>query len=126
MTVVDRIKTICRERKIPLAKLERECGFANGYISQLRKGTMPADRMEKVAAYLGMTPAELMHGERDISAEIQDIIVKDQEASKLLVELYALPDDDRKLVADQIRRLREYTLRLKAQKDNLEYEVRRK
>lgn len=36
MTSVERVKTICKERKIPLSRLERECGFANGYISQLK------------------------------------------------------------------------------------------
>ena len=36
MTSVERVKTICKERKVPISRLERECRFANGYISQLK------------------------------------------------------------------------------------------
>lgn len=37
MNTVDRIKEICKERRIPLSRLEKACGFANGYIGQLKK-----------------------------------------------------------------------------------------
>lgn len=37
MNTVDRIKAICKERKIPISRLEKACGFANGYIGQLKK-----------------------------------------------------------------------------------------
>ena len=30
MNTVERLKSILKERKIPVSKLERECGFANG------------------------------------------------------------------------------------------------
>jgi len=60
MTTVDRIKAICKERKIPLSRLERACGFANGYIGQLKKGSLPDDRLVKISDYLGVTP-EYIH-----------------------------------------------------------------
>ena len=34
MNTVERIKSTLKERKIAVSKLERECGFANGNISQ--------------------------------------------------------------------------------------------
>lgn len=40
MTSVERIRNLCKERKIPISRLERDLGFANGYIGQLRKGTI--------------------------------------------------------------------------------------
>ena len=49
MNAVERVKTICKERKIPISKLESDCGFANGYIGQLRKGVFPDDRILKIA-----------------------------------------------------------------------------
>lgn len=52
MNAVETIKTVCKERKIPISTLEKNCGFANGYIGQLKKGTMPADRLKKVCDYL--------------------------------------------------------------------------
>lgn len=62
MNTVERIKKICKERKIPLSKMERELGFANGYISQLRKGTLPADRLMKIAEYLNEDYDYLLYG----------------------------------------------------------------
>lgn len=63
MTCVERIKSICKERKIPISRLERECEFSNGYINQLRKGTMPAERLQKVADYLKLPTSYLLTGE---------------------------------------------------------------
>lgn len=59
MNTVERVKMICKERKIPLSRLERECGFSNGYIGQLKKGSIPDDRLLKIASYLGMTVDQL-------------------------------------------------------------------
>ena len=52
MNSVDKVKKICKERKIPISKLERELGFSNGYISQLKKGVFPSDRLILIANYL--------------------------------------------------------------------------
>ena len=65
MNSVERVKEICKNRKIPISKLERELGFSNGYISQLRKGVFPADRLEKISNFLGVTTTYLMTGEEN-------------------------------------------------------------
>ena len=38
MNSVEKVKAICKERKIAISKLEKDLGFSNGYIGQLRKG----------------------------------------------------------------------------------------
>lgn len=63
MTSVDRVKTICKTRGIPISKLERELGFANGYIGQLKKGTMPAERLAAISEYLGVPHEYLLNGD---------------------------------------------------------------
>ena len=65
MDCVERIKELCKERGIALSRLERDCGFSNAYISGLKKGMMPPDRLEKVATYFGVSPAYLLIGEQD-------------------------------------------------------------
>lgn len=65
MNSVERVKEICKNRKIPISKLEKELGFSNGYISQLRKGVFPADRLEKISIFLGVTTTYLMTGEEN-------------------------------------------------------------
>lgn len=65
MNSVERVKEICKNRKIPISKLEKELGFSNGYISQLRKGVFPSDRLEKISNFLGVTTTYLMTGEEN-------------------------------------------------------------
>ena len=84
MNSVERVKSICKNRKIPISKLEKDLGFSNGYIGQLRKGVFPDDRLGRIADYLGVTVDYLMNGdeidkkvlnekdERDIKQAIED------------------------------------------------------
>lgn len=52
MTSVEIVKSICKERGISIAQFERDLGFSNGYIGQLRKGVFPTDRLAAIAEYL--------------------------------------------------------------------------
>lgn len=62
MNSVDRVKTICRERRIAISKLEKDLGFGNGYIGQLKKGVFPNDRLYKIAEYLEVSPEYIATG----------------------------------------------------------------
>lgn len=63
MTAVDRVKELCKDRNIPISKLEKACGFSNGYIAKLKKGTMPNDKLQTVADYFNVSVEYLMTGE---------------------------------------------------------------
>ena len=63
MNSVERVKSICKERKIPISKLERDLGYSNGYIGQLRKGVFPTDRLVDIANYLNVSTTYLLTGE---------------------------------------------------------------
>lgn len=89
MNTVERIKNVCKERKIAISKLEKDCGFANGYIGQLKKGTMPDDRLNIVADYLKISPVELSKGEKP---EIPGFEPEHLE----LIELYSLLKKEQK------------------------------
>lgn len=60
MNTVEKIKKLCAERNIPISKLEKDCVFANGYIARLKKGTLPSDRLVKVANYFDV-PVESLY-----------------------------------------------------------------
>lgn len=62
MNSVERVKAICRERGIAISKLEKDLGFGNGYIGQLKKGVFPNDRLYKIAEYLETDPDFLATG----------------------------------------------------------------
>lgn len=63
MNSVELVKNICKERKIPISRLEKECGFSNGYIRKLQEGKFPSDRLLKIAEYLELPLSYLMTGE---------------------------------------------------------------
>ena len=54
MNTVERVISICKERKIPISRLEKECGMSNGYIKGLKKGTIPDDKLKKISEYLNL------------------------------------------------------------------------
>ena len=54
MNAVEMVKEICKQRNIPISRLERECGFSNGYISKLKRGYFPIDKAEKIARFLNL------------------------------------------------------------------------
>lgn len=77
MTSVEIVKNICKERKIPISKLEKDLGFSNGYISQLKKGVFPADRLKKIADYLDTSIEYLMTG-KNSSPYKAELTAKDE------------------------------------------------
>ena len=62
MNTVDRIKALCKERKIPISKLEKDLGFGNGYIGQLKKGVVPGDRIKLISNYFNVSMDFLITG----------------------------------------------------------------
>lgn len=62
MNSVERVKALCKERKIPISRLEKDLGYANGYIGQLRKGVFPADRLSEISQYLSVSIDYLING----------------------------------------------------------------
>ena len=70
MNSVERVKQLCKERKIPISKLEKDLGYSNGYISQLRKGVFPSDRLSDIANYLGVKTDFIMFGDEANGVEL--------------------------------------------------------
>lgn len=84
MNSVDRVKNICKERKIPISRLERDLGFSNGYIGQLKKGTFPADRLNSIANYLNLSPQYIITGQEN---EIEQYY-HDEETAQMAQEIF--------------------------------------
>ena len=79
MNTVERILSILKERNIPVSRCERALDFSNGYFKGLTRGTMPADKLEKVAKYLGVSVVYLITGNEGyyldptVAAEAQEV-----------------------------------------------------
>lgn len=87
MNSVELVKAICKERKIPISKLEKDLGYANGYVSQLRKGTFPANRLSEIARYLSVSVEYLLGTE-----EKTPLVNDDEELTEYLEMLKTRPE----------------------------------
>ncbi len=101
MNSVERVKEICKNRKIPISKLEKDLGFANGYISQLRKGVFPDNRLIAIADYLAVSPNYLMTGDEPASDWQPALTAKDEkDLDKKVEDLLSAVDSDTGLMLD--------------------------
>ncbi len=87
MNSVEKIKAICKERKIPISRLEKDLGFSNGYIGQLKKGTMPYERLVQVAKYLNVSGAFLTDENESKPAPEGELSDIQREAIALIKEM---------------------------------------
>lgn len=119
MNSVERVKSICKEKKIPISRLEKDLGYSNGYIGQLRKGTFPSDRLIEIAKYLSVSVDYLMTGkeevktkettltsrdERDIAKDLESIMNKltNGEDGPASFDGIDIPEVDQELFAGQL------------------------
>ena len=94
--------------------MERELGFSNGYISQLKKGVFPSDRLILIANYLQVSTEFLMNGvdndgltdkdNRDIARDMENIRSKLLSGSDgpLSYDGEPIPEEDAELLLGQI------------------------
>ena len=115
MNAVDRVKQLCKERNIPISKLEKDLGFSNAYIAQLKKGTFPDDRLRLIAEYLQVSIDYLATGEEKTieekyGAEITHLYAKirnDNNLRNALLQYFKLPERKQKHVVELIEMLSE-------------------
>ena len=82
MNSIDRIKEICVTRGIAISRLERDCGFSNGYIRGMKEGKMSAERLKKVADYLNVSTEYLLTG------DVQDGYYINPETAEMAQTIY--------------------------------------
>jgi len=65
---VQLVRNLCKDRKIPIAKLEKDCGFSNGYLNPKKMAKIPYDRAVIIAEYLGVSADLILTGEESKKA----------------------------------------------------------
>jgi len=117
MNGVEYVKELCRNRGIAISKLERDCGFSNGYIRSLKSGRFPYDRAKIVGEYLGVSPEYLATG---VPSEGQRAWYDNPETAAEAQRVFEDPDlrmlfdtakdsrpEDIRMAADLLRRFKE-------------------
>ena len=60
---VEFVRKLCQERKIPISKIERDLGYANGYFNAKKQTKLPYNRAVEIAEYLSISPELILTGE---------------------------------------------------------------
>lgn len=102
MNTVERVISICKERKIPISRLEKECGMSNGYIKGLKKGTIPDDKLKKISEYLNLDLEYLATGEEKHPIPVPKMT---DEYYKLISIYSILSETDRNYIMSLAERL---------------------
>lgn len=69
---VQYVRDICKERKIAISLLEKDCGFANGYLNPKKMAKIPYDRAILIADYLGIPAEDILSGPGNKKAPTAD------------------------------------------------------
>lgn len=78
---VQYVRELCQQLKIPISKLEKDCGFSNGYLNPKKMSKIPYDRAVLIAQILKVPVSDILEGphkektptvsgERDILDEV--------------------------------------------------------
>lgn len=103
MTMRERIKTLCKERGITAQKLEKDCGFANGYISKLDRSTPNGSKLRIIADYFGITVDSLYGKAPETECDMLTEYLQDEQIRRLV--LFAggnLPQQNREKYVDAL------------------------
>lgn len=62
---VEYIRSVCRQKKIPISRLEKDCGFSNGYLHPKKLKKLHYDRAVAIANYLDVSVNMILTGEEE-------------------------------------------------------------
>ncbi|NBJ71012.1 MULTISPECIES: helix-turn-helix transcriptional regulator [Clostridia] len=78
MGLVEKIKNLCKEKKITVAELERQTGISNGQIRKWDDSTPGVDKLKKVADYFDVSVDYLLG--RTEKKRYYDLTEKDEQS----------------------------------------------
>ena len=91
---VQYVRDLCKQRNIAIARLEKDCGFSNGYLNSKKQSKLPYDRAVIIAEYLNVPAEEILNGptlKKESPSEFELT-----EGEKAFIELLRkLPPEDR-------------------------------
>lgn len=85
MTLLDRVKMLCKEKGISQGKMEKEIGISNGASSKWKTSSPSMEILQKLSKYFDVSVDYLMNGEEATKKESQ-LNIKDEKDIKTILE----------------------------------------
>lgn len=106
---VQMVRDLCKARNIPIAKLEKDCGFSNGYLNPKKMAKIPYDRAVVIAEYLGVSADLILTGEENKKAptESGERDILDEVDIGFYQGYKDLDESDKEVLRDMVRVMRE-------------------
>lgn len=112
MTIRDRVRLLCEKNSTTMGRVEKDLGFAKGYLSKLDTSTPSGEKLQALADYFGVTVEYILRG------DTRTYYINPQ-AAQLAQEVYDNPDlrllldaakdvtpDNIRLAAEMLRRFK--------------------
>ncbi|MFQ9515350.1 MAG: helix-turn-helix domain-containing protein [Eubacterium sp.] len=107
----ERIKKLCKERGITVNSLEKELGFARGYLCKIDKSKPSSDKLQIISNYFNVSIDYIVNGDNsrfsDENAHLIAKIRNDAELTKALKKYFNLSDKKKKHIIENINLLSE-------------------
>ena len=113
---VQYVRNICKERKIAISQLEKECGFANGYLNPKKISKISYDRAVIIADYLGISTEEILNGpetkkaptltardERDIAKTLESVMADLEHSGDLMFDGNPMSEEARESIRSALK-----------------------
>lgn len=79
---VEFVREVCISKGIAIAKLEKDCGFSNGYLNPKKMAKISYDRAVVIAEYLGISVDSILTGKKEQPTETDGL----SERKRLFIE----------------------------------------
>ena len=86
MSIYDRVKQLCDERKISIRKLSSDCGFSHGTVAKWRDHQPSIDKIQKVAEYFDVS-VDWLNEVTDVRNFEQDVYYTNPEVAETVQKL---------------------------------------
>lgn len=113
---VQYVRDICKERKIAISQLEKDCGFANGYLNPKKMSKISYDRAIVIANYLGISADTILNGpeakkapaltakdERDIARNLEKIMADLEGSGDLMFDGDPMSDEAKESIRSALK-----------------------
>ena len=106
MTVLERIKTLCRQKKnISITTLEQILGYSNGSLAKAKD--IPGSRIAEIAIFLGTTTDYLLIGKEfglmgDIADLDSELTEMDDKVKEYALKINRLSEENKKYIMHMI------------------------